>query len=101
MSELLQRSTRSAGNVASAIAQALVEGFTKHYRLFRQISREAKGRAPYLEHHADLLEPDFWNETKARIAADHIADVFPLPGSGALQAPFPHGLLKEQAWPHD
>jgi isocitrate dehydrogenase kinase/phosphatase len=77
MSELLQRSTRSAGNVASAIAQALVEGFTKHYRLFRQISREAKGRAPYLEYHADPLEPDFWNETKARIAAGHIADVFP------------------------
>jgi isocitrate dehydrogenase kinase/phosphatase len=44
MSELLQPATRSAGNVASAIAQALVEGFNKHYRLFRQISREAKGR---------------------------------------------------------
>ena len=44
MSELLQPSTRSTGNVASAIAQALVEGFNKHYRLFRQISREAKGR---------------------------------------------------------
>jgi len=44
MSELLQPSTRSAGNAASAIAQALVEGFNKHYRLFRQISREAKGR---------------------------------------------------------
>jgi len=71
MSELLQRSTRSAEDVASAIVQTLVEGSTKHYRLFRQISHEAKGRAPFLEHHADLLEPDFWNETKARIAADH------------------------------
>ena len=28
--------------VAQAIAQALVEGFNKHYRIFRETSRRAK-----------------------------------------------------------
>ena len=32
------------GNIAVEIAHALLEGFNKHYRLFRQISREAQQR---------------------------------------------------------
>ena len=32
------------GNIALEIAHALLEGFNKHYRLFRQISREAQHR---------------------------------------------------------
>jgi len=31
-------------DLALAMAQVLLEGFNKHYRLFRQLSREAKGR---------------------------------------------------------
>ena len=30
--------------VAQAIAEALIDGFDKHYRLFREVSREAKAR---------------------------------------------------------
>jgi isocitrate dehydrogenase kinase/phosphatase len=40
-----------------------------------------KVRESFLEDHGDLLSPDFWNATKARIAAGHIADVFPYPES--------------------
>lgn len=38
-----------------------------------------KVRDSFLEEHGELLSPDFWNATKARIAAGHIADVFPYP----------------------
>lgn len=34
-------------------------------------------RAVFMQHHADLLEPDFWQANKARIAAGHVHDVFP------------------------
>jgi isocitrate dehydrogenase kinase/phosphatase len=33
--------------------------------------------ARFLEHHTDLLSPEFWNATKARIGAGQIEDVFP------------------------
>src|SRR4249919_2320074 len=52
MAELLTRSTASTSETAFAIAHALLEGFNKHYRLFRQISREAKGRFERAEWHA-------------------------------------------------
>jgi len=31
----------------------------------------------FMQHHADLLDADFWNATKADVAQGHIADVFP------------------------
>jgi isocitrate dehydrogenase kinase/phosphatase len=34
-------------------------------------------RAVFMQHHADLLEPGFWQLHKARIAAGHVHDVFP------------------------
>jgi isocitrate dehydrogenase kinase/phosphatase len=34
-------------------------------------------RAVFMQHHADLLEPAFWQLHKARIAAGHVHDVFP------------------------
>ena len=34
-------------------------------------------RAEFMQHHADLLEPEFWQQHKARIAAGHVHDVFP------------------------
>ena len=52
MTELLALSTTPASEIAFAIAHALLEGFNKHYRLFRQISREAKGRFERAEWHA-------------------------------------------------
>jgi isocitrate dehydrogenase kinase/phosphatase len=52
MTELLAPYTTPASEIAFAIAHALLEGFNKHYRLFRQISREAKGRFERAEWHA-------------------------------------------------
>ncbi len=34
-------------------------------------------RAVFMKHHADLLEPGFWQSHQARIAAGHVHDVFP------------------------
>ncbi|GLS14189.1 bifunctional isocitrate dehydrogenase kinase/phosphatase [Hydrogenophaga electricum] len=34
-------------------------------------------RQAFLEHHADLLDPAFWQAHQARIAAGHMPDVFP------------------------
>jgi isocitrate dehydrogenase kinase/phosphatase len=34
-------------------------------------------RAVFLRHHADLLDPAFWQAHKERIAAGHVQDVFP------------------------
>jgi len=36
-------------------------------------------RKVFLEHHADLLDADYWNAAKQRSAAGHIEDVFPYP----------------------
>ena len=36
-----------------------------------------KVRAVFMQHHADLLEPAFWQQNKERIAAGHVHDVFP------------------------
>jgi isocitrate dehydrogenase kinase/phosphatase len=34
-------------------------------------------REVFMEHHADLLDPAFWQAHKERIAAGHVHDVFP------------------------
>ncbi len=36
-----------------------------------------KVRVEFMKHHADLLEPAFWQRHKERIAAGHVHDVFP------------------------
>lgn len=38
-----------------------------------------KVREAFLRHHADLLTPDFWQETQHRICEGHIEDFFPYP----------------------
>jgi isocitrate dehydrogenase kinase/phosphatase len=48
-----------------------------------------KVRECFLASHGDLLTPEFWNETKARIAAGHIEDVFPYPESARFARRFP------------
>jgi len=40
---------------------------------------EPRVRKVFLEQHADLLDADYWNAIKQRIAAGHIEDVFPYP----------------------
>jgi isocitrate dehydrogenase kinase/phosphatase len=45
-------------------------------------------RESFLQDHGDLLSPDFWNATKARIAAGHIADVFPYPEAARFRRRF-------------
>jgi len=40
---------------------------------------DARIRAAFLKHHADLLRPEFWNERKQRIVDGHLEDVFPYP----------------------
>jgi isocitrate dehydrogenase kinase/phosphatase len=34
-------------------------------------------RAAFMRHHADLLEPDYWQVHKERIAKGHVHNVFP------------------------
>ena len=42
-------------------------------------------REVFLQHHADLLEPAFWQAHQARIRAGHVHDVFPYDSSRCLQ----------------
>ena len=34
-------------------------------------------REVFMKHHADLLDPGFWQSNKERILAGHVHDVFP------------------------
>ncbi|NJN39620.1 MAG: bifunctional isocitrate dehydrogenase kinase/phosphatase, partial [Gammaproteobacteria bacterium] len=36
-------------------------------------------RAAFMRHHADLLEPGFWQAAKRKIASGHVEDFFPYP----------------------
>jgi isocitrate dehydrogenase kinase/phosphatase len=42
---------------------------------------DPKLRALFMRHHADLLEPDFWQDCQRRIEAGEIVDFFPYPES--------------------
>jgi isocitrate dehydrogenase kinase/phosphatase len=42
-------------------------------------------REVFMCHHADLLEPAFWQAHQARIAQGHMHDVFPYDRSRCLQ----------------
>jgi isocitrate dehydrogenase kinase/phosphatase len=42
---------------------------------------DARLRELFLRHHADLLEPDFWQDCQRRIEAGEIVDFFPYPES--------------------
>jgi isocitrate dehydrogenase kinase/phosphatase len=43
-------------------------------------------RDVFLEHHADLLDPEFWQSHKERILAGHVHDVFPYERERRLRA---------------
>ena len=43
-------------------------------------------RAVFMKHHADLLEPAFWQQHQERIAAGHVHDVFPYERERRLHA---------------
>jgi isocitrate dehydrogenase kinase/phosphatase len=47
-----------------------------------------KVRGNFLQYHSDLLTPEFWNATKARIAQGQIGDVFPYPDSARFARRF-------------
>jgi isocitrate dehydrogenase kinase/phosphatase len=40
---------------------------------------DARIRAAFMKHHADLLTRDFWQQRKERIAAGHLENVYPYP----------------------
>ena len=42
---------------------------------------DARIRAAFLKHHADLLDSDFWNTRKRQIQAGRFEDVFPYPAT--------------------
>jgi isocitrate dehydrogenase kinase/phosphatase len=42
-------------------------------------------RKSFTRHHAELLSERFWNQTKSRIAAGHVEDVFPYPESNRFR----------------
>jgi isocitrate dehydrogenase kinase/phosphatase len=44
-------------------------------------------RSFFMQHHADLLEPAFWQAHKARIQAGHVYDVFPYDKDKRFKAP--------------
>jgi isocitrate dehydrogenase kinase/phosphatase len=76
---------RPAHEIALDIARALLEGFNKHYRLFRQISREAKQRFERADWpavrraHAERIQyyDDRVNETVERLQRDYDTDALP------------------------
>jgi isocitrate dehydrogenase kinase/phosphatase len=52
-----------------------------------------KVRSAFMKHHADLLRPEFWQATQARLAAGHFVDFYPYPEAirfcNAHKAPAP------------
>ena len=40
---------------------------------------DTRVREPFLRHHAELLEPEFWQECQRRVEAGEIVDFFPYP----------------------
>jgi len=40
-----------------------------------------KVRAAFMRHHADLLEPEFWQASQRKIATGHVEDFYPYPGA--------------------
>jgi isocitrate dehydrogenase kinase/phosphatase len=38
---------------------------------------DARVKAAFLKHHADLLQPEFWQGCKERIQHGHVHDVYP------------------------
>jgi len=48
-------------------------------------------RQAFLQHHSDLLDVGFWNQTKQRIEEGFIEDVYPYPAAARFAARFPSG----------
>ena len=46
---------------------------------FRIFTVPAHGKAAFLEHHADLLEPAFWNSIKGEIQSRRVPEFYPYP----------------------
>ena len=46
---------------------------------FRIFTVPAHGRAAFLDHHADLLDPGFWNSIKSELQAGRVPEFYPYP----------------------
>jgi len=51
--------------------------FPEEFRTF--LLSNDKVKDAFFKHHADLLTPEFWQRTQARVAAGHLEDFFPYP----------------------
>ena len=51
--------------------------FPEEFRTFLLSNDKVKGA--FLKYHADLLTPEFWQHTQARVAGGHLEDFFPYP----------------------
>lgn len=54
---------------------------------FRIFTVPAHGRAAFLEHHADLLDPGFWNAIKNKLQSQDVPDFCPYPLEKRLLTP--------------
>jgi isocitrate dehydrogenase kinase/phosphatase len=119
MAELLTRSTASTSE--TAFARALRQAQADRYQFYGDRVQETVGQrsgvevalqpldgsgpscspaascGSLLEEHGDLLSPDYWNAAKARIAAGHIADVFPCPEAAPFSPPVPNVVSGKQS----
>ncbi|MFM6986694.1 MAG: isocitrate dehydrogenase kinase/phosphatase-domain containing protein [Hydrogenophaga sp.] len=50
-------------------------------------------REGFMQHHANLLAPTFWQAHQERIAAGHVFDVFPYERARRFRAPAHKALL--------
>jgi isocitrate dehydrogenase kinase/phosphatase len=67
--------------------------FPEEFRTFLLSNNKVK--EAFLKYHSDLLTPEFWQQTQARVAAGHLEDFFPYPiemrFSNTKNAPEPAG----------
>ncbi|MEY3201009.1 MAG: hypothetical protein RIR70_559 [Pseudomonadota bacterium] len=67
--------------------------FPEEFRTFLLSNNTVK--EAFLKYHSDLLTPEFWQQTQARVAAGHLEDFFPYPiemrFSNTKNAPEPAG----------
>jgi len=63
---------------------------------FRIFTVPAHGRAAFLNHHSDLLEPGFWNSMKRELLSGHVPEFFPYPLENRL-SPADGGVDRSRA----
>ena len=54
---------------------------------------EPRVREAFLEHHAELLEPEFWRACQRQVARGEVVDFFPYPESARFCERFADGAV--------